>query len=205
MGSLIGRSNARHEAQTVVVEIVFGTEEFPEFDDPNDPLDLFPDLAGVIVNGSASMTVPGIAAGVNEAAVLSGAGRQFVSDSVGSSPELTLVTELDGVLSVSATGSFLFRAYIPVQAGNAVYSIIVADASSDPGNPEDQDVDSTIYVQSIRSLADINGDGSISSADSSTFATLHANGDPAADVDDDGDVDAADTTLFNTEFVLTCP
>lgn len=161
--------------QRIVLELAFGSKEFEEYSNP----DQFPDSAVILLDGE-NIATPG-------GEILRVTPRPDSMPIEG--------TPLDGVRVVD--GSPLLRFVVPVEAGVHTLELIIFDAN-------DQQLDSTLYLQRIRTLADFGGDGSISVGDILDMLGAWSNGEDRADIDESGSIDVGDILDFLGEWSLTC-
>lgn len=105
-------------------------------------------------------------------------------------------TELDGV--EVRCGTPVIRAIASVPAGQSVVTFMISDVN-------DSIVDSTVYIEPIRSLADYNQNGVIDFSDVSDFLNDFGAEDCKADLDGDGEFTEDDANILIAEINATCP
>ncbi|MEX2964678.1 choice-of-anchor L domain-containing protein [Microbulbifer sp. TYP-18] len=105
-------------------------------------------------------------------------------------------TELDGVEIRSATP--LIRAIFSIPSGRSAITFMISDVNDD-------NVDSTVYIEPIRSLADYNQDGSADFFDISLFLNDYNESNLRADLNGDGILTEADANIIQAEFDAGCP
>lgn len=106
---------------TVQFDLVFGSEEFPEYAHT-----MFNDGFGIYLNGENVAFVSDLPINISHPAV------QFVAG-----------TELDGVLAPDGNPVVTFTSYIGANAGTNTFSIIIADTS-------DAALDTTVFLSTLR-------------------------------------------------------
>lgn len=161
----------------IVVTLVFGSEEWPEF------VGQFNDGVGVYING------------VNIA--LTSDDRPVNVNSFFFPATPITETELDNVIVVNQYPTLRF-AFTP-RAGINYMSLIMADAN-------DTHLDSTVYFQQFTTacFADFNLNGIVNSQDLTDFTNAFGAGSLRADIDGDGLISANDYNLFLQHYNLGC-
>jgi len=105
-------------------------------------------------------------------------------------------TELDGVEVRNGTPLVRFIGSVP--AGQSTLTFIISDVN-------DEDVDSTVYLEPVRSLADYDQDGSADFFDLTEFSNDFSAGNLRADLNGDGILDQGDINIMAAESSLECP
>lgn len=175
--NLFSKFQVNSLSNRIVVTLVFGSEEWPEY------VGQFNDGVGVYVNG------------VNIA--LTSDDRPVNVNSVFFPSTPVTETELDNVIVVNGYPTLRF-AFTP-KAGINYLNLIMADAN-------DTHLDSTVYFEqfSTACFADFNLDGGVNSSDLLQFQNAFISGSLRADIDGDGNITTNDYNLFMSHYAAGC-
>lgn len=177
--------------QPIVLEVVLGTEEYPD--------------------GISNIVEPdGFGLFVNRV-------QHFVSDfDLDDGPpsffQEISETELDAVQVTSElSGNPLFRLYLPSSLAVPVsgqwawrLEFLIFDTTMN-STSTDFALDTTAYISQVRSVADVNRDGQVTPADFTAWVGAFNSGDLDADQNGDGQVTPADFNAWVSNFNASCP